>query len=52
MGVSGYNNTSEPNCDKLLPIIAIIVKAVLFKTCWFLDYRIILEIEQTKILNL
>ena len=31
MGVRGYNNTYEPNCDKLLPIVAIIVKAVIFK---------------------
>jgi hypothetical protein len=31
MGVRGYNNASEPNCDKSLPIVAIIVKGVLFK---------------------
>ena len=34
--VRGYNNTSEAKCDKLLPILAIIVKASRIKDCWFL----------------
>jgi len=40
-GVRGYNNTSEAKCDKLLPILAIIVKAGRMKDCWFLGGKTI-----------
>jgi hypothetical protein len=34
MGVRGYNNIREPNCEILLPIVvAIIVKAGRIKDC-------------------
>jgi hypothetical protein len=33
MGVRGYNNTSEPKCEILLHIVAIIVKASRIKDC-------------------
>ena len=36
IGVRGYNNTCEPKCDKLLSIVARIVKSSRIKDCWFL----------------
>jgi len=33
IGVRGYNNTREPKRDKLLPIVARIVKASRIKDC-------------------
>ena len=40
MGVRGYNNTHEPNCEILLPIVvAITVKAGSIKDCWFLGVK-------------